>query len=460
MLVEFSGYATAGSGRGRPLRETCEHPAIGGTAGFGWVQQRVGFGRRCRAPQRICGPECCACHRSWARCGTRRRAGRRIGCIVTSPSDESLADVVRGQAALIADLQARLDRLESDGNSANTNPLRAASHSVQTSNDMVVDPPSRRGFLRLAGAAAAGAAVAVVGNASPAAAFDGGSFTGAETVFTNNGTDSTKAGVRGSFTGTPSGGIGGIGVLGQADGVPGQPTHPSNASAAGVIGQSLSPLDPVTGMPLHPTGFGVYGASTTGYALYAASNGRIGFDAHVDSLLTPGGYPTKGAYKVGDLFTNTNGDTYSCVVGGAATSGGPARFRKLAGPGTTGQLHLVAAARVFDSRAIYDPGNVGLPGGQIVNAQARTINVVNYVPAGATGVMIGLGVTSTLSSGYLTAYPTGTPSPGTVNCYWQAGAQTSNTVIVALNASLQFDVRASLEGGGAVCSADLFGYFR
>ena len=74
--------------------------------------------------------------------------------------------------------------------------------------------------------------------------------------------------------------------------------------------------------------------------------------------------------------------------------------------------------------------------------------------------MIGLGVFGTASAGFLTAYPTGTPSPGTVNCFWQAGAQTSNTVIVALNASLQFDLKASIEGAGVGCSADIFGYFR
>ena len=214
-----------------------------------------------------------------------------------SASDESLADVVRGQASLIADLQARLDRLESSPVGPGGRALQAASHSAQTSGDIVVDQPSRRGFLRLAGAAAAGAAVAAVGNASPAAALDGGTFTGAETVFTNNGTDFTKAGVKGVYVNS-----GGIGVLGEAN---------AGSSAAGVIGQSLSFLNPPAA-----TGYGVYGASTTGYALYAASNGRLGFDPHLAGTAAP----TIGGYKLGDIVMNANGDTFSCVVAGSGGS--------------------------------------------------------------------------------------------------------------------------------------------
>ena len=89
---------------------------------------------------------------------------------MTNSSDESLADVVRGQAALIADLQARLDRLESS-------PVGPAERLHRTASTAVGNDPgeatSRRGFLRLAGAAAAGAAVVAVGNASPAAAAAG-----------------------------------------------------------------------------------------------------------------------------------------------------------------------------------------------------------------------------------------------------------------------------------------------
>ena len=56
-----------------------------------------------------------------------------------SASDESLADVVRAQASLIADLQARLDRLESSPVGSTERALQAASHSAQTSGDIVVD---------------------------------------------------------------------------------------------------------------------------------------------------------------------------------------------------------------------------------------------------------------------------------------------------------------------------------
>ena len=337
--------------------------------------------------------------------------------------------LLRSQAALIDELQARVARLEASG-PARLAAVPSPTAEVIAASDFGVETSSRRGFLRLAGAAAAGAAVAAVANATPAAALDGGTYSGSETVFTNStSTDPAKSGVKGTFT---TAAVGGIGVLGQAD---------TTSAAAGVVGASVA-------------GYGVYGSAGTGYALYAGSNGRVGFDPH----LTGTGAPTSGAYKLGDIVMNTAGDTFSCVVAG---SGGAAKFRKLAGAGTTGQLHLSGAARIFDSRSQFDqPGGGGLPGGVITNAQTRTINVANYVPAGTTGVMIGLGVFGTASAGFLTAYPTGTPSPGTVNCFWQAGAQTSNTVIVALNASLQFDLKASIEGAGVGCSADIFGYFR
>ena len=318
---------------------------------------------------------------------------------MTGSSDESLADsladVVRGQAALIADLQARLDRLESTGSSANANRLRTASHSVQTSNDMVVDPPSRRGFLRLAGAAAAGAAVAAVGSASPAAALDGGSFTGAETVFTNNGTDSTKAGVKGSFTGTPIMNTpGGIGVLGQADGVPGQPSHPSNASAAGVIGTSSS-------------GYGVYGTSATGYALYAASNGRLGFDPHLAGTAAP----TTGGYKLGDIVMNANGDTFSCV---AAGSGGSAKFRKLAGPNTGGQIHFFNQPARFIASFYGTRMPGGTPGpfqGKVTVTLAGQAEPGATIPSDAVAVFGSLQVASAAApSGYASIFAADAPA--------------------------------------------------
>lgn len=339
-----------------------------------------------------------------------------------SASDESLADVVRGQAALIADLQARLDRLESDGNSANANPLRAASHSVQTSNDMVVDPPSRRGFLRLAGAAAAGAAVAVVGNASPAAALDGGSFTGAETVFNNNGTDSTKAGVKGNFTGSTSNGIGGIGVLGQSDLL---------SSGAGVIGTAN-------------LGYGVYGTSATGYALYAASNGRLGFDPHLLGTAAP----TTGGYKLGDIVMNANGDTFSCVVAG---SGGSAKFRKLAGPLTAGSFHSVTPVRVFDSRSSSAFG-VG---------ETRTISVASVVPSSqkAVAATINVTVTGTAGSfGFLTAYPADASLPDASVINWSAPGQSiANGATVKLGTNNDLKITCSVNSTHVII--DVAGYW-
>lgn len=343
-----------------------------------------------------------------------------------SASDESLADVVQAQAALIADLQARLDRLETK--STPRSQGAPASVMVSAVDGTVTDSTSRRGFLRLAGVAAAGAAVAVVATATPAAAVDGGTFNGVETVFNNNGTDVNKAGVHGTFS--PNGG--GIGVLGTAD---------LGASAAGVLGTAA-------------LGYGVYGTSSSGYALYAGSNGRLGFDPHLAGTTAP----TSNAYKLGDIVMNANGDTFSCVVAG---SGGTARWRKLAGPLSAGQLHLLPSVQ----RVVYTGTGTGIAAGTLgANTNRITANLatalsvptvelngalasVTVYPPGASG--------NFASSGYLGVAGVYTATPSVTF----AAGQAFQTGLVATNFNNGTIVLAAF---GAACevTVDIIGYYR
>lgn len=359
---------------------------------------------------------------------------------MTDPMVPGLDDLVRSQVAMIEDLRTRVAELETR--------LVAGSSDVRTSErdelrsgalTSVPTPPetSRRGFLRLAGVAAAGAAAVVVSNATPAAALTGdnailGSSNSANlpTIVTNSinsppGVVSNLAAIRGN------GGTNSVGVWGAANG----------ELAAGIVGSSTS-------------GYGVYGDGGVGYSVFAAgSRARYGLASHIDGSAPP----TNGGYLLGDILRNSNGDLYVCVVAGV---NGTAQFRKLAGPSTAGALHLIPAARVFDSRAQFDqPGGGGLPGDRIQATQTRVINVGNFVGPGTKAVLVSLSALSTLSGGYLTAYPSGSANPGTVNCFWAAGANTAATTTVAVNASSQFTLTAQLEGAGVICSADLLGYY-
>ncbi len=349
---------------------------------------------------------------------------------MTDPVVPGLHDLVQSQAALIEDLRTRMADLETRL-AANSGTRTAA-----LTSEPIPPETSRRGFLRLAGVAAAGAAAVVVSNASPAAATDNSAIlqgvpnTGTQQTTVINSTNSPTAvsnvaAVRGN------GGTNSVGVWGDANGELG----------AGIVGSSAS-------------GYGVYGDGGAGYSVYAGGGrARYGLGSHI----TGSSPPTTGGYLLGDILRNFNGDLYVCVVAG---SNGSAQFRKLAGPNTAGTLHLVSAARVFDSRAQFDqPGGGGLPGDRIQATQTRVINVGNYVGPGTKAVLVSLSALSTLSGGYLTAYPSGSANPGTVNCFWAAGANTAATTTVAVNASSQFTVTAQLEGAGVICSADLLGYY-
>lgn len=339
---------------------------------------------------------------------------------------QALADVVRVQAEMIAELRSRIERLEGSNESGSAESAPAPPD-VPAKTDASGDAPSRRGFLRLAGLSAAGAAVAVVGSAGSAAAVDGGTFSGAETVYTNTGADVTKAGVKGTFTQA-----GGIGVLGQAD---------NGASAAGVIGSALN-------------GYGVYGTSSTGYALYAGSNGRLGFDPHLSGSTAP----TTGGYKLGDVVMNSNGDLYACVVGG---SGGAAKFRKLAGPGTLGAFsagayHPIPPTRVYDSRI-----SQGGPG-QIVGNENRILSAGFNNPflsgIAATAITINVTLAETVGFGLISMYAFGDPQPNSSLMNWtSSGAVLANGTTLKVGGTNQFVVHC--EGIATQFIIDVMGYW-
>jgi hypothetical protein len=339
------------------------------------------------------------------------------------PSNE---DTLRAALRHIERLEARLARLE------------AAQRGGPDADDHA--QANRRGFLKLAGAMAVTAVGAGTLNAAPAAALDGSAIlqgqvnTGQlETGVVNEGTGAvTTAALKG--------------------------TGPSNSN--GLWGVSLGALGAgVTGES--DVGYGVYGVSASGYPLFAAGSGRIGMSAHVVT-----GPPSAGAYVSGDVIRDSQGAMWVCVTGGS-----PGTWRKVAGPTSAGQLHVLPSpVRAYDSRPSQVPSAAPQGGeGPFASGTARNVDLsLNatgggpLVPVGATAAVVTVSVFSITAEGFMTLYRSGTVPASTINVFWGnlAGNQTAATTIVALSEARQFSIRATLANGPSVAAAiDVVGYY-
>jgi hypothetical protein len=290
----------------------------------------------------------------------------------------------------------------------------------------------RRGFLRLAGAAAAGVGLSTV-VARPALAVgevivnqDNPSNAQTSITRTSAGTapPTIGAAVRGVFAATSASG----------DGVQGLG---SGTAGAGVFGESAA-----------SAGYGVYGSSTTGYALYAGGNGRLGMVQHVAV-----GPPASGQYAAGDQLRDGAGNLWACVVGGT-----PGTFRKLAGPAAAGQLHFVTPTRIYDSRPGFAPQGGEGPFG---NGTNRLINTSAWVPAGATSVVVSVSVFDIGGDGFLSLYSADLgASPGTVNVYWGrvSNHQIANTSFTQVSAARSFRMQLTSTFITVSVAVDLLGY--
>jgi hypothetical protein len=319
----------------------------------------------------------------------------------------------------IAALESRLAKIEHG-----SNPCKASLDEVS----------SRRGLFKLAGAAATGAIVHTVINASPAAAADNSTFLLGSA---NNGNNSTST----TTTLTRSASIDGAalavvysttaGVL--ADAIAGETT--GSSKGAGVAGRSNS-------------GFGVIGESSSGYAVYAGQGGRVGLASHI--TIGPPKVPLTGTiptYDRGDVVRDASGNMYVCVVNGS-----PGSWRKIAGPASSGQFHFLSTpTRAYDSRASAE--------GPLTAGAERIVSLSAGVPVDSTGALLTLTITGTTGAGYLTLYATGSPIPSTSNVNWFGAAQSlASLTASAIDSSQRVTVRCGT--GTTQFIVDIVGYYQ
>jgi hypothetical protein len=199
-------------------------------------------------------------------------------------------------------------------------------------------------------------------------------------------------------------------------------------------------LSSATGNALVLNSFSGYGLEANGF------NGNALFDGAGESPLALG----LGG-EIGALYVDGAGDWWAAV----STEAANAQWRKLAGPATAGQLHILPApVRVYDSRPGQAPVAIG-PKSPTVQNEARMVDTTQNgsgVPTSATAVLITLTITGPQLAGFATAWPSG-EWPGTSNVNFAprqdiaataiVGCGTGGTIQVLSNAVTDFLVDVS-----------------
>jgi len=207
-------------------------------------------------------------------------------------------------------------------------------------------------------------------------------------------------------------------------------TLPANTSAFVVAAANANAA--VEG---NSSSIGVLGNATTGVMGVGDIGGVFSGDSNAINL-NPQSFagesiPSGDDHLKGDLLVDVNGVLWLCVADGT--------------PGTWirvshgGMRLLPSPQRAYDSRVAGNGARVNQ--GETVTIQIA--GVVPGVPLNALGVIANLTVDRTLGGGFLTAYPAGTPVPGTSNVNWNTNAQT-----IANGATI------GLGGGGISLFAD------
>ncbi|CAN5442815.1 hypothetical protein BH10ACT2_BH10ACT2_21370 [soil metagenome] len=299
------------------------------------------------------------------------------------------------------------------------------------------DRSTRRGMLRLAGAAVAGGAAASLLGAQPAAATPGIMNYG---LSQDSGTDTTTLSSTSSsktlfvINSTTTG----VGIVGTA-----------NGNGTGLVGTLDSP---------DTNGYAVWGdvSGSKGIAVVATGGAaQLGLGPYAGDVA-----PSSDTHYGGELVANQGGIWY-CVAAGS-----PGSWRKLAGVASAGAFHAITPTRVYDSRAAAPiPGTISTGSNRTISvADGRNgsgvVTTANLVPAGATAVAANITVTGTVGRGYLAINPGGNLVEGASTINWSAtGLTIANGVSLTLNASRQLTVICNGGGGSTHFIVDIAGYY-
>ena len=156
-----------------------------------------------------------------------------------------------------------------------------------------------------------------------------------------------------------------------------------------------------------------------------------------------------GAFASTSNLNIDSGDPVPNLVLARVGAGGKIRFSNLLGPTHviadvagwfgTGGAHTDGAgfAGVVPSRVMDSRLGVGGPQARFAPGESRTLRVrgVAGVPANAESVVVNITSAGSTGSGYVTAYPDGTPVPDASNLNMTAGSVRANTSVVKIGAN-------------------------
>lgn len=160
----------------------------------------------------------------------------------------------------------------------------------------------------------------------------------------------------------------------------------------------------------------------------------------------------------GEVVHDSAGDLWFCVGAGS-----PGVWRKVSGPSTSGQLHLLASpVRCYDSRDGFTPlgvvkGVVSSP--RLVDCRVTADGSAAVVPADALGLVVNVTAVDTTGAGFLAVYPGGTSFPGTSLLNYGLGSTVANSTSVGCGPGATLTVRCGGAGVGHVI-VDVMGYYR
>src|SRR5258705_9527079 len=193
---------------------------------------------------------------------------------------------------------------------------------------------SRREFARKAALSVAGLAVAGVVTAGPVAAADTDPILVGEDVTQGTGSLGTITSLRYINPAVPTAGVGGGDIFTVRDSLA-LPTAAESTYPAAISG-SVERIFPhgVSGVSVVANGYGTIGLGTgQATGVLARGSTRANLELFSEGASGPG---RAGTHNKGEIVNDANGDVWLCV-----TAGNPGGWRKLGGPSTSGQLHLV-----------------------------------------------------------------------------------------------------------------------
>ena len=162
--------------------------------------------------------------------------------------------------------------------------------------------------------------------------------------------------------------------------------------------------------------------------------------------------PIGSASSIGELYVDGQGDWWA----GTSADG---LWRKIAGPGTAGQLHVLPVPkRVYDSRPNADPAAVG-PKTPLAGNTPRTVDTTaagSGVPLTANAVLINLTAAGPTAPGFIAAWPSG-PYPKTSSVNFSTGQNIAATTVVGCGANATIQVLSNTVTDFLI---DVIGYYQ